>query len=98
MLAMIVIAAGFLLAVGWSVPMFFARFMAESGPGLTVGERLLVAVPMAVASAMLVGGGNHGLHRMGDAEQRGGRRALFVGGVMTGTVAGLVVVGFVLGV
>lgn len=91
-LATILIVVGLLLALGASVPIFLVRFMAESGAGLRFVERLMVATPMAIASALMIGGARYGMRaRAGAGDAPGGaRQGLFMVGVMAGTIAGLV--------
>ena len=98
-LATILVLLGLLLAAGSSVVMFFARFFAESGPGLGFMERAMIATPMIIAIALLVAGGMHGTRAQERAGGPGGDgwRALFIGGVMIGVLAGLVTVGFLFG-
>lgn len=97
-LAVVLVVLGLLLAVGWSVLIVPALFMAESGAGLDILERLLVAAPMAIASGLLVTGGARGLRPRHDstAVHGVGLRAVFVGGVMLGAIAGMAALGFLL--
>ena len=83
------VVLGFIIFFGAGALLFFALFYAEAGAGLRLTERLLIATPMAVASALLIGGGRLGLRANQQPEPHGAHRAILVGGIMLGALAGM---------
>ena len=87
--AILLVVLGLVIAIGAGALLFFAVFYAEAGAGLTFTERLLITTPMAVAAALLIGCGRLGIGNNQHPEPRGAHRAILIGGIMLGAVAGM---------
>jgi hypothetical protein len=61
------VVLGLALTTAWCVLGLPALFVAEAGAGLTLRERALVAMPLAVGGALLITGGHRASLGAGEA-------------------------------
>ena len=80
------IVLGLALTIAWCVLGLPALLLAEAGAGLTLRERALVAMPLAVGGALLITGG----HRVSSGAGEAGRGAAAgTGAMITGILAAI---------
>jgi hypothetical protein len=82
------VGVGAALTVGWCALVLPALFIAEAGRGLTFIERGMIAAPLAIGSALIIGG----VSRARRSYDANGAPAMLTVALLVGIVAALGVV------